>query len=179
MFDLWCDLQGGWDVCRSVLVSRRLPHHPMIVLLWEWLRSHPPRMDIHIIYIPYGLSALYFSLVYVSRIFYRCAISWVEARILSRILFDYDVYIPTYQYLLASFFSNPYSLHLTSSSRPFSLLPFRWLLYAFAIRVFQRLYTLHEISYSEYIIQRKEMDEGKTLLVLVCTVTSALGGSSS
>lgn len=65
--------------------------------------------------------------------------------------------------LLASFFTNPYSLHLTSSSRPFSLLPFRWLLYAFAIRVFQRLYTLHEISYSEYILQRKETDEGKTL----------------
>lgn len=132
----------------------------------------------HNIYTVWSL-CLIFLPVYVSRIFYRCAISWVEARILSRILFDYDVYIPTYQYLLASFFSNPYSLHLTSSSRPFSLLPFRWLLYAFAIRVFQRLYTLHEISYSEYIIQRKEMDEGKTLLVLVCTVTSALGGSSS
>lgn len=137
-------------------------------------------MDIHTTYIPYGLSALYFSLVHVSRdlLQVRHLVSR-SSYPLSRILFDYDVYIPTYQYLLAFFFSNPYSLHLTSSSRPFSLLPFRWLLYAFAIRVFQRLYTLHEISYSEYILQQKEMDEGKTLLALVCTVTSASGGSSS
>lgn len=161
MFDLWCDLQGGRDVCRSMLVSRRLPHHPMIVLLWEWLRSHPPRMDIHTTYIPYGL------LIFLPR---SCVSYLLQVRhLVSRS--SYPLSYPLRLWclhtnlpvLLASFFTNPYSLHLTSSSRPFSLLPFRWLLYAFAIRVFQRLYTLHEISYSEYILQRKETDEGKTL----------------
>lgn len=88
---------------------------------------------------------------------------------------------------LASFFDTRFRLALSPSRYTLVLsryiLPFRfWLLYALAIRVFQRLYTLHEISYSEYtyvrtyILQREEPDEGKTLWLPACTVASASGG---